>query len=356
MLALLLSACAVAPQLPEPAARPALKLESRIAAPERAVLPGLGSDFSLGSEAGLLHYRAGYSFNPGSAFDTGAMAPSEHVARQAIGQDLGLRLDQLAGTPLSLGMAWRQQSDWQVGGESLAAQRSVNLGWAPQLARFDLRWSESNPDAVLPLDCALDGSMRMPLVAEELALKLHGRSCRVLQPESELATLDARTWAAALEWGSQERMSTLRLQAIDPAPGGGVAAADPAAGYELGLLRQYRLGAWSTQSTLAWRRVPDARNPAVSEGWSSDTMLRRQVRSIGVSAGLSRGSNPLWFLPDAGVRSNQLNLGLDLSRWAGGLMPGRAPQTGLYYTRSQSLGGEEALEDETLQWKFSVLW
>lgn len=355
-MALLLGACAAAPPpLAGRVAQTPVSLQGRVAGPPAAALPGLSSDFRLGSDAGLFHYQAGYAVAPGEAFDTAATRASEHLASQTLGQDLDLRLDPLAGAPLRVGMAYRQQSDWRVGAESLAAERAVHVGWAPSFAAFDLRWSASSA-APQPLDCALQGEMRMPLAEQALALKLGGRSCRIVGTAPELQALDARAWSAALEWGAEQQRSTLRLQAIDPAPAERSAAADPQAGYELGLARERLLGPWTAQSRLAWRRVEDARHPERVEGWNSETQLRRDLYGLGLSAGLSRGANDLWFVPEGGTRSDQLKLGLDLSRWAGGWMPGLAPQTGLFYTRARSLGSTGRSEDDALQWKFSLLW
>ncbi|AXQ27555.1 hypothetical protein D0B54_02170 [Solimonas sp. K1W22B-7] len=352
---LLLGACASAP--PAPDAPLQLKLDSQLAAPQRAVLPGLNSDFTLGSSDGFLQYRAGYRVQPGQLFESGTStvaAPSQQVALQTLGQNADVRLSELAGAPLRLGISYEQRSEWQLAGEAQNAQQAVNLGWAPPIAAFDLKWSNSTAPAA-PLDCALEGTMQMPLPAEALALNLRGRSCRVVLPDASVAGLDARTWSAALEWGAQARRSQLRLQAIDPVPVAGAGTSDPAAGYELGLMRKHDLGPWSAQTQFAWRRAPDAQNPALAEGWSSDASLRRQLRGVGLSAGLASGVNPAWFLPDAAQRSNQLNLGLDLSRWAGGLLPGMTPETGLFYSHTRSIGTEESFYDDMLQWKFSLL-
>lgn len=354
--ALLLGACASSPRQNDPALQ--LRLDSQLAPPQRAVLPGLNSDFTLGSADGLLHYRAGYQVQPGQMFAHSATpidTPSQQVAVQTLGHNAGVRLTELAGAPLLLGLQYQQQAEWQLAGEAQNAQRALNLGWAPAIAAFDLKWSNSSA-AAAPLDCALEGTMHMPLPAEALALKLRGRSCRVVRDAADSAELDARTWSAALEWSEQQQRSTLRLQAIDPVPAAGFAAGDPAPGYELGVMREQSLGEWSAQTRVAWRRVPDAGNPELSEGWSSDASLQRRLRTIGVSAGLSSGVNPLWFVPDAAQRSQQLNLGLDLSRWAGSMLPGLNPATGVFYRRTQTLGTEQRQQDDLLEWKFSLLW
>jgi len=355
LIALLLVACATPGPLAERVAQTPVSLQGRVAGPAAAVLPGVSSDFRLGSDEGLFHYQAGYAMQPGQAFDRASTHASDQVASQSLGHDLGLRLDGLPGAPLRLGMAYRQQADWRVDTGSLADERAVQLGWAPAFAAFQLRWSESSA-APQPLDCALQGEMSMPLAEQALALKLGGRSCRIVSTSPEQQGLDARAWSAALEWGAEPQRSTLRLQAIDPVPAGDGAASDPQAGYELGLARQRLLGPWSAQSRLAWRRVEDARHPELAEGWNSETQLRRDLYGLGLSAGLSRGTNDLWFVPEGGARSDQLKLGVDLSRWAGGWMPGLAPQTGLFYTRARSLGSSGRSEDDALQWKFSLLW
>ncbi len=354
--ALLLGACASAPQRQTPAVQ--LKLDGQMTAPQQTPLRGLNSDFTLGSGDGLLLYRAGYRVQPGQLFESGTAsfdAPSQQVALQTLGQNADLRLSEVAGAPLRLGVSQETRSEWQLAGEAQQVRQSVNLGWAPSLAAFDLKWANTTAPAA-PLDCALEGTMRMPLPADTLALRLRGRSCRVVAADATVTDMDARTWSAAVEWGEEKSRSQLRLQAIDPTPASGTAMADPAAGYELGVAQQQELGAWSTQARLAWQRVPDAQNPAVSQGWTSEASLQRKLGGVGVSAGVSSGMNPAWFLPESAERSDQLNLGLDLSRWAGGLLPGRSPQTGLYYSRTRSIGSEETISDDLLQWKFSLLW
>ncbi len=354
--ALLLGGCASAPQQAAPAVQ--LKLDGQMAAQPQAPLPGVNSDFSLGSGDGLLLYRAGYRVQPGQMFASGTRnfdAPSQQVAMQTLGQNADLRLSEVAGAPLLVGVSQEARSEWNLVGEAQNLQQAVNIGWAPPLAAFNLKWANTTTPAA-PLDCAVEGSMRMPLPAESTALRLRGRSCRVVATDATVTDMEARTWSAALEWGEDKQRSQLRLQAIDPTPAAGAAMTDPAAGYELGLAQQQELGAWSTQARLAWQRVPDALNPAVSQGWTSEASLQRRLGGVGVSAGVSSGVNPAWFLPEAAERSDQLNLGLDLSRWAGGLLPGRSPQTGLYYSRTRSIGSEETISDDLLQWKFSLLW
>lgn len=349
---LLLGACASTPRVEEPPVK--LKMDSRLQAPPSTPLPGLNSDFTLGSGDGLLQYRAGYRVQPGQLFSSGTAgfdAPSQQLATQTLGHNADLRLSSFAGAPLLVGLSHEQRAEWQTTGEAQNAQQALRLGWEPPVAAFNLQWANTTAPAA-PLDCALEGSMRMPLPADELALKLRGRSCRVIAADATPTDMDARTWSAALEWGR----SQLRLQAIDPLPAARAGQADPSAGYEFGLAQQHEWGAWSTQARLAWQHVPDAQNPEVNQGWTSEASLQRRLYGVGVSAGLSSGMNPAWFLPEAAARSSQLNLGLDLSRWAGGMLPGRNTQTGVYYSRTRSIGGENEFADDLLQWKFSLLW
>lgn len=359
--ALGVSGCTTTPETPLPGnPQLAFKLDTRLPKPDQAPAPLFASGLTLDAAGGVFFYQADYALQPNAALldsataATGSSLAGRPLGEQAIGQQLGWRVTELAGAPLQMGLCYRQQDQWALGGLSQQAQRGVDLRWAPALADFDLQWTSSTSRAA-PLDCDLQGSMRMPL-AELAALRLRGRACEVVAPALQPGELDARSWSAALELGEAAQSTALRVLAVDPLPGPeALAAVDPEPGYELGLLQQLPIAGWQAQTSVAWRR------PAgLEEGsWSTDASLRRQLRGVGVSASVREGLNSYWFLPETVQRQRQYELGLDLSRWVAGRMPGLRPEMGMSYQWSPQAGPPgpgRGLYEGSVQWKFNLLW
>jgi len=347
--------------------RVALRMDGALPLVEQRSDPLLDSGFRLDSGSGLFFYEADYSFRSGDVFGAGDSSPPptaapQQVGEQVLGQKFQLRAAELAGAPVLMGVDYRQQSQWLVEGENQNAQRQVNLNWAPAIGAVNLQWVNSQVPAE-PLDCGFQGSVRMPLAGngiplplDDAALRVGGRDCRVILPGQVVSDLDARTYSAALEWGPQQRAAALQLLAIDPVPVAGAPQIDLSPGYELGFSQKLPAGAWQASTSFALRRVPDLRGDQTLNGWSADASLRRDLRVMALSASLRNGSNSLWFVPEAGQRVNQLDVGLDFTRWASNLLPGQAPSVGMYYSHIRSVGGEESLYDDALQMKFSLLW
>jgi hypothetical protein len=357
MAALGVAGCASAPQTPieAPPARADFRVDGSLPQPDRAPAPLFASGLRLDAAGGVFLYEADYQFQPGAMFGTAGPvsegAIGSRIGEQAMAQRFNWSMAEFAGAPLKMGLSYQQQDQWSRTGPEQQAQRQVGLSWAPVLASFDLQWVGST-SAAAPLDCPLQGSMRVPLGAADSALRLGGRDCRVVMPDLSRGG-NARTWSAALEWGAAERSSALRALAIDPVAEQSGPDVDVPAGYELGASQQIPVLGWQAQASAAWQRPP---GELAEGGWTTDAKLKREVRNVGVSAGMRRGLNSYWFMPEAAQKVDQYELGLDLSRWAKGLAPGLQPAMGMAYQWTPGATPKGGIDDSSLNWTFSLNW
>jgi hypothetical protein len=332
--------------------------------------PLFSSKVSLQALESLLSLHADYSLTPGDVLNPADAARwnrktlPQSVGAQSLGQEARLRLPELSGAPLLLSLRYRQQDRWLIGSATQEVQQAMRLQWEPSYAAFQLNWMQqgSQLDPRLALDCPVDGAVKVPLrsVSEGLALRVGGRSCSVRLPDDAPMPLDAHTWSAALQWSDELRRAALRAQVIEPTQAAGYElghVAPLSSAYELQMQHEQTLGDWDARASIAWRRPPAV--PGLDDGaaWVADARLRRELRVLALVARWSNGDR-LWFVPEAGVRSDDLALSLDLSRWAAGLWPGALPTMELSYQWQRARAASAAwYEDDTaIHWRMSVPW
>ncbi len=350
-------------------ARADLSLDGAVPFLTASSAPLLSSKVSLQAMESLLSLHADYALSPGDVLNPGDAARwnqktlPQSVGAQSMGQEARLRLPQLSGAPLMVSMRYRQQDRWLIAGATQDIQQAVNLQWEPSYAAFQLNWMQQGKqlDPRLALDCPVDGAVKVPLrpASEHLALRVGGRSCSVQLPADLAAQLDAYTWSAALQWSDAQRRAALRAQVIEPGPAPGYdnsAMVPLSSAYELSMQHEQSLGDWDASASVAWRRPPSATGYEDGANWVADAKLRRDLRALAVVARWSNGDR-LWFVPEAGVRSDDLALSLDLSRWAAGLWPGAMPTMELSYQYQRARAASSAIyQDDSILWRMSVPW
>lgn len=393
MLALLLGACASSPAGREQAGTPAAG--DRHAPPQtdagagrdRLVLfdvdgnvpllqgPGEGnalfaSGVGFGIDDELLRYRASYRLEAGDLFSftepgyTGAQPPST-VAGQSFGHNVELRLPELAGAPLSLGVTSEVRDQWLLAGEQRSQSERANLTWSPGPATVDMQWSGGYAgfDPLLALSCNFAGTLQLPVPGGgrlTQALRVSGRECIVAE-NTPYAGIPAQAWALGYVWSGAAQQSEARVRVIDPVWTGETFGTDLEPGYQLGLSHRRDFGVLSAKALVSYRQAPalaaDSLGMPADTSWSANASLTWHLPDASLSANWAQGVNPLWFVPDVLEQRDRFGLALDLSRWVESVAPISSPELGLRWDWSRrSLPGETAVDESALRLDVALLF
>src|SRR5690606_15421225 len=133
----------------------------------------LASRMGFGLDDDLLRYRASYRLEAGDVFSLadGAAAASgtpSVLAGQRFGQDVMLRLPELAGAPLPVGVTAEVRNSWQRAGEAQTQRERGTVEWSPCRATLRVQWTDRAQafDPALALQCNVESSLGVPLYAE----------------------------------------------------------------------------------------------------------------------------------------------------------------------------------------------
>src|SRR5690606_29092543 len=104
------------------------------------------------------------------------------LAGQRFGQDVMLRLPELAGAPLSLGVTAEVRNSWQLAGEAQTQRERAKVEWSPWRATLRVQWTDRAQafDPALALHCNVESSLGVPLYAEGRRgplMQVSGREC-----------------------------------------------------------------------------------------------------------------------------------------------------------------------------------
>jgi hypothetical protein len=327
-MAALAAGCAQAPKLP-PAPQPQVAVGSVLAREAQdSTHHWLDSRASVAVPQGWVRYDVQYVVDGGDLLprlvdDSVAplIAAPRHLGGDLLKQSLETRLPSLAGGQPRLSLSSSDGTLWTVDGETRRDQQQARLAWNPEPLDLQLQWSapRSVSDASRPLDCIVGGSVDVslaPLGVTNQSLLLGARGCNVDSPGRAAAGLDVESWTGAWQFGKPALRHKLALTLLETQSEAEQALpADPAAtGYELRLSQTRSRGRWVGDSAVGWRRVVDPLGP-VSDDWTAQASLKRQVHRLGVTAGWQRDADPLWFMPGVARPVDQLALGLDFKPW-----------------------------------------
>lgn len=338
--------------------------------------PVLASRLRVGDDAPV-RYQASYTVAPGdvvSAIGTNTTSAPTRLGAQTLGQRLDMRLLEVGGAPLSLGVSSEMHSHWTVSGQQRGQRERASLSWSSPLASLDLEWRgpELGRDPALALDCGVQLSLRVPTVREggdRQRLSMAGRECRVRDAQARYGDLDAQTLGVAYAWEGEMRQTRIEMAMIDPVWRNRPHGRDLDPAWELGLQHRIERGPWTAQSTVALRQATmwEARAGTAwyadaaarhTETWlGTDASIARQLPAVSVSASWVHGADAMWFMPDVGQRNHRLVLGLDFSRGIRHLMRGAEPQLAMRWDWSQARArDDEVSRDSKLAVNMGVAW
>ena len=380
MAAALLSACASTQPLGPSSVSPA-KLAGAVEVGVEGSLPlvDTSSDAVLAGRVGIgeddaaLRYDASYLLEPGDVFADTTAAP-KRFGGQRVGQELRMRLPALAGSPLALQFRAEVREQWQTDRNIVQQQRQLaKLEWSPGLASLDLQWAAGDAavDSQLALDCALRGTLQMPLqygsTAAAPAMRITGRDCHVLSSDGRYSALAAETWGVAFAWDRPGHQTELLFSVIDP--GGEVAIRQEIdASYEFGVSHRRAHGDWSTEALVAMRYAPswDLAAPVNEAGayvsdtdayWTAKMSLTRHLPSVSLSANWSHSADPMWFMPEIGQQKHRLDMRLDLSRVFAAVVPEVSPQVSMQWNWFEERSRADTVTgDSTIKLNMAVVW
>lgn len=317
----------------------------------------LGSRMRVEAEDGVLQAESRLQIESGDIADPERWAAgwrARSLGRQVSVQQLGTRIPDVIGAPLNLRLSQRQETQWLVESGSVErAQEQAELSWSPAAATFNLSWSERSGVAPAPLECSVQGGVRLArsVFAGAPALQLRGRSCEVFSARLP-AVQSAQGWSAALSWSQGRDDTALRLLALQPQ----MAALETAA-YELGLTRTQYFGDWRASGGVALRRSSRVSGRRARDYWSADAQLRRSLRTLDLTASYRAGAADDWFLPLPAAQSERLALGVDLAPWFRLNLPAAKLGMSLSYQwqRQESPLGRQ-IEDGLLHGRLRWTW
>lgn len=318
----------------------------------------------------LLRYRASYKLEAGDLFSfdqpgyTGTKPPST-FAGQSFGQNVVLRLPEVAGAPLSLGVTTEVRDQWLFAGESQAQQERANLEWSPGRATINMQWSGSASgfDPSLALSCNFESTLKLPTRdggSHAQALRVSGRECTV-SDGTRYAGIPAQAWMLGYVWSGAAQESEARLRVIDPVWTGELFESDIDPGYQLGLSHRRDFGALSAKALVAVRQTPvsPADPLAVVEdtSWSANASVTWHLADASISADYAQGVNPLWFVPNVLEQRDRFGLALDLSRWIESVAPESSPEFGLRWDWSRlRMPGGGVIDENALKLDVALLF
>lgn len=311
-------------------------------------------DFSVALDSDLLRYEASYELDRGDVFLSAmpdSAAKPQRLGSQQFDQNIRLRLPELAGAPISLGVSSQTGSNLLLSGYSQTQQEYADLDWSPGPARVDISWTAAGMpyDASAALECNLKSTVRLPThegVNHSEGLVLSGAACAVAADNTAYADLATQAFGLGYEWTRPDHKSAAVLSVIDPVRMHADESRAVAPGYELDMSHQRDFGLLSAQTVISWRQPPAwdgapgldeayVHDPAGGPGWTTNTSLTWELADLSLSANWATGVDPLWFTPDLGAPGDRFGLALDLSRWMEGLVPRASPKLAMNWNWSQ---------------------
>lgn len=321
----------------------------------------VASDFSIGDRRSPIRYQVSYALSPGdvlSSIGSNISRAPTGIARQRTRQQISLNTPALMGAPVRLNLSAETSGSWTTGGGYRASQRErAELRWSKKRADVTLQWSGVGVqnDQTTALNCDLQGTVRLPFAAGHgqpgRSLNFSGRDCAVGAPRAAQLGLGATFWGVGHAWTESGLESEIRLSMISPLVDAATIAPVYDPGFELDLRHSRQYGSWRASARVAMRqsasiaylpadagtRWPGGSEPHVT--WAADTSLARELKLVSLSASWTHGADPLWFLGDAGARTDRLGLGLDLSEIAAQWLPEYHPQLAVRWRWSQTQSG-----------------
>jgi hypothetical protein len=366
--AALLCACASAPV--------EMELDGAVPVAQTRSDPLLAGRLGLGGEDLPLRFSARYLVEPGDVFaeSPGApgRAPPSQLARQRMGQDTVLRLPEFAGAPPTLKLSSEVVERWSVDGQRSGhrERQAGGLGWSRGLTKVKFEWADGAVAAEpgVALLCDLKGALQAPLnpygADGSATIRMFGRSCRLQTSDDRYSEVQAQAWGMAVAWEQTE----LVFSAIEPDWGGTPEnqPIDPA--YELRLRQRFKRGPWIAGTQIAMRQASawDLAADDAAAGqfvadkdayWTASASMAHQWPATSLSANWSHGTDPMWFMPQIGQRSNRFDLRLDLSEAFTSPASGARPKVGVHWywteaiTRANAVSSDSAMRID-MAWMF----
>ncbi len=327
---------------------------------ESGVRAGVGDD--------LVEFRTRYAVssgelvqNVGRAYQQGEAIPTQ-LARQSVEHAVRVSTPGRLGAPVQVGFDQQEASVLTVDGQQREEETRAHLVWEPNPVRLQLEWTPPSRIAVAgnPLDCTLEGRLRMPTETLspglESALDVSQSECMVRAPDRGVDQLPMQARELAWNWG-ESLDSTIHMSRVElRAPVYGVP--ELKSGYELGLRQQHSLFGWQVEADFALRQAegPVYHDEAPDEDsrWSVDLQLSRQLHTFALTARWMQAKDPLWFVPEASpVGRQNLSVLLDFSSWLTGLMPGVDAGMKASWQHTEDAEGRD---DNYFRWDFSLSW
>ncbi len=338
----------------------------------------LASKFSVGLDDELLRYQASYSIEPGDLPAAGnpeavnAGSPTR-FGGQKLGQNIRLKLPQLAGAPLSLGFTTDFTNNWMLSGYTLAQREQANLEWSPGYATVDVQWAGAAAaiDPSVALDCDLQSTIRLPThdgSVHSEALRISGSDCIVSAEGTPYAGIEAQTWGFGYVWSQPQRESEALVSVIDPVWTHAFEYQELDPSYELDLSHRRDFGSLSGKALVSVRQATvwgtaDSLDPsgnyinAIDTYWATNASLTWNLSEASLSATWAKGVDRLWFTPEIGRRSDRFELGLNLSRWIEDLIPDASPELAMNWNWSEDyLPGERIDGNNSLQLNLALMF
>lgn len=326
----------------------------------------LASRFSASVDEDRLRYRASWSVGPGDALTAGqgeaAKKPAAtRLGGQQLGQQVSLRLPELAGSPVSLGISTEFRNDLLVSGDQEFQQEQATLKWSPGPATMAVQWAGSPTpfSAGTALACDMRSTLRLPTrpdAGHSEGLTLHGGVCAVTADGAAYAGIDTGTWGVGYSWDRTDRTTEAVLSIIELAEAPG-AYRNLSPGYHFAVSHRRDFGPVSADAHVSLREAPrweygliDQPVQDVEGSLSTHTSFTWSLPHASLSANWANGVDRLWFTPESGTRSDRFGLALDLSRWIGFFVPAASPQLAMNWNWSQvrppgeRITGENALK------------
>jgi hypothetical protein len=337
----------------------------------------MASNFSVGLDR-LFSYQASWSIEPGDVLST---EPAANVARQAptrlggqqIGQNVALRLPELAGAPMTLAVSSEVESNWLLGGSTQSQRERADLSWSSNRAKVSVQWTGSATmfDDRAALACDLKSSVRLPVhekSGRSEALRVSGRSCFVPHQGTPYDGTEAQAWGLSYVWGSLKRETEAALSVIDPRWTTELDFQTLRPAYELGLSHRRNFGSLSASGLVSMRQGPSVDGVAAPDpfdgyvsgdqaDWSANASLTWQLPEASLSANWAKGIDRLWFTPDGGQGSDRFGLALNLSRWVESWMPASSPQLAMNWSWSEvPLLSADVTQNHSLELDFVLMF
>lgn len=334
----------------------------------------LASRFSASVDGDRLRYRASWSVEPGDVLAPGegeaADGPATRLGGQQLGQHVSLRLPELAGSPVSLGLSAESRNDLLVTGYRQRQREQATLEWSPGAASVAVQWAGTATPfgAGTALACDLRSTVRLPTHEGDdhsEGLTFSGGVCSVTADGTTYAGVATRTWGMGYAWNRPGRQTEAMLSVIDPAETSIEAYRSIAPGYEFDVTHRREFGPLSAGLRLSLREAPawehageyaavagSTSDPAgaLDSGLATQTSFAWNLPYASLSANWATGVDPLWFTPEPGTRRDRFGLALDLSRWAGSVVPDAAPRVAMNWNWSQlRLPGDEITGENALR-------